>query len=683
MFNKNKNSLIYMDEENRENDNFQSSSSSSEETNQSEEDIKDERSDEAQNSKCRLMDNFMNNYIAILYELCKDPNMREGFSKFVDYFIHLVNKRKLKMLKSTSELESPNQTSEHKPTMSSILSGLQCSAKDYPKTYLDLFYETLRIFNVYEVSREMKLFSFLLWDRYKQDFEEICLIDSGGFGEVYRVRHKLDCQEYAVKKIYMGQLPLSESALATLEEVKLLSQMNHPNVAKYYNSWIQYSSHEPFVEATDEQYHMSFTSQRIEISSSSSSGIMFQNSEKVSQNNSPHKYLSYNNTKFMSKSEKYAVNTPSSLIPPGETYESSFNSTVSEEKCSKSSQSETSSHRNENNDERSLLPFQSHEIVSPQYLMLFIQMELGKENLRDWIENRNKKLYDNKKSKLDNAEIKNHFRIFREICLAIEYIHSKGIMHRDIKPANILITFDEQILLADFGLAKMCHDKGKPKIGTDVGTPPYDAPEIEEEFYNNKVDIYSLGIVLFELLEPFYTSTEKEKAIAALRNRKESDKPVTKCKNLNKLLIKMIEKDPDLRPSASEIVSELSEIGKLLDPSTSQWSSKNAPVLSANNCSNNEINVASNPSLLPSSDSVNISVTLIFSRVGRYLSKYKGLDFKSKTLQTQYKTKEIKYFLNKKFENKLKGKNFEIKKMKSKIKDLESRIEILEKLFNQ
>ncbi|KAB7503323.1 Interferon-induced, double-stranded RNA-activated protein kinase, partial [Armadillidium nasatum] len=174
------------------------------ETNQSEEDLKDKRCDEAQNSKGLLMDNSMNNYIAILYELCKDPNMREAFSKFVDYFTYLVTKRKLKMLKSTSELESPSQTSEHRPTLSSILSGLQFSAKDYPKTYLDLFHETLRIFNVYEVSREMKLLSFLLWDRYKQDFEEIRLIASGGFGKVYRVRHKLDCQEYAVKKIYMG-----------------------------------------------------------------------------------------------------------------------------------------------------------------------------------------------------------------------------------------------------------------------------------------------------------------------------------------------------------------------------------------------------------------------------------------------------------------------------------------------
>ena len=86
--------------------------------------------------------------------------------------------------------------------------------------------------------------------------------------------------------------------------------------------------------------------------------------------------------------------------------------------------------------------------------------------------------------------------IFVEVLLGMEYLHKNKIILRDLKLENILIGKDKHILITDFGLAKYFKDKGKSLCGT----PEYMAPEIiREEIYDEKIDIWSLGIVLYEL----------------------------------------------------------------------------------------------------------------------------------------------------------------------------------------
>ena len=86
---------------------------------------------------------------------------------------------------------------------------------------------------------------------------------------------------------------------------------------------------------------------------------------------------------------------------------------------------------------------------------------------------------------------------------ALAFAHSHGIIHRDIKPANVLMPQEDWPLLADFGLAKM-RDSSTPNLtmpGQVLGTMAYAAPEqIQEGKIDARVDIYSLGIVLYELL---------------------------------------------------------------------------------------------------------------------------------------------------------------------------------------
>src|SRR5262249_17505026 len=121
--------------------------------------------------------------------------------------------------------------------------------------------------------------------------------------------------------------------------------------------------------------------------------------------------------------------------------------------------------------------------------------------------------------KLSIAE---RLHLFRQICSAVQHAHQKGIIHRDLKPTNILVeAHDDRAVpkVIDFGLAKAL--SGQPltehtlftAFGTVAGTPLYMAPE-QAKFnaidVDTRADIYSLGVILYELLTGT-TPIEREK----------------------------------------------------------------------------------------------------------------------------------------------------------------------------
>ncbi len=104
--------------------------------------------------------------------------------------------------------------------------------------------------------------------------------------------------------------------------------------------------------------------------------------------------------------------------------------------------------------------------------------------------------------------------IVPHICDALQYAHDEGVLHRDIKPENILLDAKGRVKLADFGIAKLLADSDAPaaapatagpgltQSGTSLGTPSYMAPEQRDspEDIDHRADIYSLGVVFYELL---------------------------------------------------------------------------------------------------------------------------------------------------------------------------------------
>lgn len=90
-------------------------------------------------------------------------------------------------------------------------------------------------------------------------------------------------------------------------------------------------------------------------------------------------------------------------------------------------------------------------------------------------------------------------KIGRDICTALVLCHGKRIIHRDIKPENIFYNEDGDFKLGDFGISKIMSATPRAAVTTDIGTPEYAAPEQTSGKYDERVDIYSLGLVLYEL----------------------------------------------------------------------------------------------------------------------------------------------------------------------------------------
>ncbi|MFK8011992.1 MAG: protein kinase [Marinicellaceae bacterium] len=97
--------------------------------------------------------------------------------------------------------------------------------------------------------------------------------------------------------------------------------------------------------------------------------------------------------------------------------------------------------------------------------------------------------------------LKSRLHLFNQLCGAVSHAHNQFVIHRDLKPANILIDKNQQVKLLDFGIAKLTEDNKGNATKTQIFTPDYAAPEQINGMNSSVVtDVYSLGVLLFELL---------------------------------------------------------------------------------------------------------------------------------------------------------------------------------------
>lgn len=138
-------------------------------------------------------------------------------------------------------------------------------------------------------------------------------------------------------------------------------------------------------------------------------------------------------------------------------------------------------------------------------------------------------------------------RMSRHIALAINQLHSNGMIHRDIKSMNVLVTEDYSCKLADFGTAKL-NDNSTFMNTMNAGTPLWMAPEVKSGMYNFTADIYSYGVVLFELFEgPLLPHWNQQTQTLTLAPPFKSSSLVLPCVN----------RDPTARPTAKQISQHL------------------------------------------------------------------------------------------------------------------------------
>ena len=122
--------------------------------------------------------------------------------------------------------------------------------------------------------------------------------------------------------------------------------------------------------------------------------------------------------------------------------------------------------------------------------------------------------------------------IFQQVCDAVHFAHSRSIVHGDIKPGNILINSDGQAKLADFGLARLMEQGDRESASwTPMGTPEYAAPELYDRNAtpDHRADIYSLGVILHEMLTGAPPAGEFELPAAALRLDPRVDEIIARC----------------------------------------------------------------------------------------------------------------------------------------------------------
>lgn len=161
--------------------------------------------------------------------------------------------------------------------------------------------------------------------------------------------------------------------------------------------------------------------------------------------------------------------------------------------------------------------------------------------------------------------------IAMQIASALETAHKNNIVHRDIKPHNIIITEDGVAKVTDFGIAKAVSNSTITAFGTTIGSVHYFSPEQAKGGYTDaKSDIYSLGVVMYEMLTgkvPFDSDTSVS---VALKHMQEPPVPPMQInenipKAVNDIILKAMEKEPMARyQTATEMLRDLSQA--LKDP---------------------------------------------------------------------------------------------------------------------
>ncbi|NWT20672.1 E2AK1 kinase, partial [Vireo altiloquus] len=398
--------------------------------------------------------------------------------------------------------------------------------------------------------REQKILFEAQTSRYFDEFEEVAELGSGGYGKVYKVRNKLDGQFYAIKNIKIKKAT-EEYCTKVLREVKVLAGLQHPNVVGYHTAWM-----EEVQPGNPEGKYSSFANCQVQCVESSSS-IIFDDStsqEKKScdctslknvggesvQSMDVRNDFTNSNSKECAKPNKCElsvelqediVNNANSLSADTEN-----NSTGEPHSSLDSSESKSSSEGCSKNE---VVLYGEFEVG--YHFMLHIQMQLCEKSLWDWIVERNERCTrrsEDTSSPYHFVDVHWTMKIFKEIVEGVCYIHSMGVMHRDIKPRNIFLHgSDHQVKIGDFGLACKEGTNGKRrkfqvttlansplpfkglKHSSGVGTCLYASPEQQQgSQYDFKSDMYSMGVILLELFEPFGTEMERIKVLTDLRS---------------------------------------------------------------------------------------------------------------------------------------------------------------------
>jgi len=340
---------------------------------------------------------------------------------------------------------------------------------------------------------------------YERDFKQFEEIAQTSTGCIYRAQSKLSKQFYAIKKISFPHFDESQQSYdQLLHEVYTLSQLSHPNIVKYHHSWIEFEERpntNSLAVADNEDNHHSFM-------------IQLPSTNIVTH-----------------------VNRTSSLIDDTSLSESIDSSITAITFTEYALTSDTENFDDDPTDEATddfptdNFPFGEDTprtpcLPSQDKVTLYIQMELCTTTLQDYLNQRN------------SINEKQSLNIFTQLLLGVKYLHEKNLMHRDLRPSNIFLfqqqstdAIVETVKIGDFSVStdqvpylisshKKDYQDAKNHEDDEqiVGDYSYASPELRRgATCFQSTDIFSLGVILFELFHN--CTTNREKYLRELRRR--------------------------------------------------------------------------------------------------------------------------------------------------------------------
>ncbi|KAE9371418.1 kinase-like protein [Stipitochalara longipes BDJ] len=401
---------------------------------------------------------------------------------------------------------------------------------------------------------------------YARDYKQIGLLGRGGFGKVYKAHYRLDGAEYAVKKIVLKashlRYLLKEKKLDRIpREIKTLARLDHHHVTRYHHCWIE---SRPCSLPGDDDDASDYNSD------ASTSGVLSQSMAALTSGIESIQFGLEHDLEQQLKRERRATFTSEEPFDSSVQFSNSgsnkhsnnSNKVKNEDRSPKSmfrKPGEDSS-SDEVTDDVEEIPrveiaetLDADDIVLKEDFILFIKMTPYPLTLHALISIEDKKVHE-------HSKIKHCFhplptvRLLLAILEGVEYLHRKKIIHRDLKPQNIFLAIldpEEKPTqgyinidncpkcgnkkktnptfvcpkLGDFGLIyelKSTHAthslssglNSSPFVSSNVGTAYYSPPVASEPCA--KVDVFSLGVIAFELLYQFKTETERRVVLGKL-----------------------------------------------------------------------------------------------------------------------------------------------------------------------
>jgi translation initiation factor 2-alpha kinase 3 len=472
-------------------------------------------------------------------------------------------------------------------------------------------------------------------DRYAREFIELNVVGKGGYGKVYKVRHKLDNSFYAIKRIMVSPMRLqkiqengAQEMETMLEEVRALAKFDHGNIVRYHNCWLEFTSMAADVplssailagnsrllaEASGEMPGLDAGFNELSFDDpferADDDNVIFETSEDASagaqesiDGDDEHLKTPKRRKRRSSQTSQATVATVSS----SKTHMSTIQSDNGEyeddvETINRAHQpqyfadSTEFSHSLLSNSD---IPAQlTSTRISGPVLTLNVQMSLYDTSLDAYLSTESLPLPP-ANAPTEVPHLKHCFHpcisleLITHILSGVEYLHAQGVVHRDLKPANIFLSLSNAQVppsgsidlstcrhcpkrdclhitprIGDFGLVAALGNEGlaNPADAHVPGEPPkpvgteFYRPEGGDRHISEKLDIFALGVVLFEMLCGFETRMGRVDALSRLRRGEFPDGFVEKMGNggtglqIQELIKGMVNPDESKRWSCAEV----------------------------------------------------------------------------------------------------------------------------------